>query len=171
MTFKVHASKVRVFLFLPPPPPPSPVCFLTLSCTSTLTFDPPEIARTRPTSVCVTSWSLGLLAKLALIYFPNRTFNFVNFFYGDLVYKLRRVRGSNNVISLGTKIVKRLWRRSYLQGIIEKTIGIHFALLQPCADFSLSIAFWQTRRWALHDGSCWNLRRGDKVPSFVPSDR
>ena len=32
-------------------------------------------------------------------------------FYGDLVYKLRRVKGEANVISSGWKIVKRLRRR------------------------------------------------------------
>ena len=43
---------------------------------------------------------------------------------GDLVYKLRRARGSTNFIASETKIVKRLRRRQYDQGIIEKTIGL-----------------------------------------------
>ena len=43
-------------------------------------------------------------------------------FYGDLVYKLRRVKGSENFISSGMKIVKRLRRRQYDPGIIERTI-------------------------------------------------
>ena len=42
-------------------------------------------------------------------------------FYGDPVYKLKRPRGSNNFISSGTKIVKRLWHRWYDPGIIERT--------------------------------------------------
>ena len=45
-------------------------------------------------------------------------------FYGDLVYKLRRVRGSTNCIASGTKIVKRLRRWQYDPGIIENTIGL-----------------------------------------------
>ena len=43
-------------------------------------------------------------------------------FYGCLVYKLRRVRGSTYFIASGTKIVKRLRRRQYDPGIIAKTI-------------------------------------------------
>ena len=45
-------------------------------------------------------------------------------FYGDLVHKLRRVKVSENVISSGMKIVKRLRRRQYDPGIIERTIGL-----------------------------------------------
>ena len=45
-------------------------------------------------------------------------------FYGDLVYKLRRVKNESNFISSGSKIVKRLRRRKYDPEIIEKTIGL-----------------------------------------------
>ena len=45
-------------------------------------------------------------------------------FYGDLVYKLRRVKNESNFISSGSKIVKRLRRRQYDPEIIEKTIGL-----------------------------------------------
>ena len=45
-------------------------------------------------------------------------------FYGDLVYKLRRVKSETNLISSGSKIVKRLRRRQYDLVIIEKTIGL-----------------------------------------------
>ena len=45
-------------------------------------------------------------------------------FYGDLVYKLRRVKSETNFISSGSKIVKRLRRRQYDPVIIEKTIGL-----------------------------------------------
>ena len=45
-------------------------------------------------------------------------------FYGDLVYKLRRVKGTPNFISSGSKIVKRLRRRQYDPLIIERTIGL-----------------------------------------------
>ena len=44
-------------------------------------------------------------------------------FYNDLVYKLTRVRGEENVISSGSKIVKRI-RRQYDPITIEMTIGI-----------------------------------------------
>ena len=43
-------------------------------------------------------------------------------FYGDLVYKLWRVKGEANFISSGSKIVKRLRRRQYDPAIIERTI-------------------------------------------------
>ena len=45
-------------------------------------------------------------------------------FYSDLVYKLRRVKDTQNFISLGSKIVKRLRRRQYYQVIIDRTIGL-----------------------------------------------
>ena len=45
-------------------------------------------------------------------------------FYGDLVYKLRRVKNESNFISSGSKIVKRLRRRQYDPEIIERTIGL-----------------------------------------------
>ena len=45
-------------------------------------------------------------------------------FYGDLVYKLRRVKCEANFDSSGSKIVKRLRRRKYDPVIIERTIGI-----------------------------------------------
>ena len=76
-------------------------------------------------------------------YFPNapRIFIFVEFgaisfqeyvsngitrpvFYGDLVYKLRRVKSESNFISSGSKIVKRFRRRQYDPVIIERTIGL-----------------------------------------------
>ena len=45
-------------------------------------------------------------------------------FYGDLVYKPRRVKSDSNFISSGSKIVKRLRSRQYDPEIIERTIGI-----------------------------------------------
>ena len=45
-------------------------------------------------------------------------------FYGDLVYKLRRVKSESNFISSGSKIVKRLRRRQYDPEIIERTISL-----------------------------------------------
>ena len=50
-------------------------------------------------------------------------------FYGDLVYKLRRVKDTTNFISSGSKIVKRLQRRHYDSVIIERTICL---VLGPC---------------------------------------
>ena len=45
-------------------------------------------------------------------------------FYGDLVYKLRRVKDNTNLISSGSKIVKHFRRRQYDPVIIERTIGL-----------------------------------------------
>ena len=45
-------------------------------------------------------------------------------FYGDLVYKLRRVKDTPNFFSAGSKIVKHLRRRQYYPVIIERTIGL-----------------------------------------------
>ena len=45
-------------------------------------------------------------------------------FYGDLVYKLRRVKKTANFIPSGSKIVKRLRRRQYDPLIIATTIGL-----------------------------------------------
>ena len=45
-------------------------------------------------------------------------------FYGDLVYKLRRVKDTPNFISSGSKIVKRHRRRQYDPLIIERNKGL-----------------------------------------------
>ena len=45
-------------------------------------------------------------------------------FYGDLVYKIRRVKCEANFFSSGSKIVTRLRRRQYDPVIIERTIGL-----------------------------------------------
>ena len=45
-------------------------------------------------------------------------------FYGDLVYKPRRVKGETNSISSGSKIVRRFRRKQYDPVIIERTIGL-----------------------------------------------
>ena len=45
-------------------------------------------------------------------------------FYSDLVYKLRRVKDTQNFISSGIKIVTRLRRAQYEPLIIERTIGL-----------------------------------------------
>ena len=56
-------------------------------------------------------------------------------FYGDLVYKLRRVKDTPNFISSGSKIVKRLRRRQYDPLVIERTVslvlGPYTALYRP----------------------------------------
>ena len=49
------------------------------------------------------------------------------FFYGDLFYKLRRVKCEANVVSFSSKIVKRFRRLDYYdQVIIERTICLVF---------------------------------------------
>ena len=45
-------------------------------------------------------------------------------FYGDLVYKLRRVKGEANFISSGSIIVKLRRRRYYDPAIIQRTRGL-----------------------------------------------
>ena len=46
------------------------------------------------------------------------------FFYGDLVYKLRRVKCEENFVSSDSKIVERLRRRKYDPVIIERTMDL-----------------------------------------------
>ena len=91
-------------------------------------------------------------------------------FYGDLVYKLRRIKDTPNFISSGSKIAKRLRRRQYDPVIIERTIGL---VLGPCTALYkpfLKHCTVTKRRLGLYDGPCPNLLRGDKVLIFVPSD-
>ena len=45
-------------------------------------------------------------------------------FYGEVVYKLRRVKDTPNFISSGSKIVKRIRRRQYDPLITGRTIGL-----------------------------------------------
>ena len=67
-----------------------------------------------------------LLAKFGAITFQEYVSNGISHptFYGDLIYKLRRVKGSDNFISSGSKIVKRLRRRKYDPRIIVRSIGL-----------------------------------------------
>ena len=72
-----------------------------------------------------------LLSKFGDISFQEYVFKGISHpvFYGNLVYKLRRVKDTPNFISSGSKIVKRLRRRQYDPLIIETTIGL---VLGPC---------------------------------------
>ena len=67
-----------------------------------------------------------LLSKFGVISFQEYVSEGITHpvFYGDLVYKLRRVKGETNFISSGSKIVKRFRRRQYDPVIIERTIGL-----------------------------------------------
>ena len=56
-------------------------------------------------------------------------------FYGDLIYKPRRVKDEANFITSGSKIVKCLRRRQYYPAIIEGTICLVLGPLQPCVDY------------------------------------
>ena len=49
--------------------------------------------------------------------------------YGDLVFRIKRVKDTPNFNSSGSKIVKRLRRRQYDPLIIKRTIGL---VLGPC---------------------------------------
>ena len=120
-------------------------------------------------------------------------------FYGDLVYKLRKIKGKREVprdvrnsnvrkqdkfrrdwsrhyakqISSRRallKIVMRLRRREYDPVIIEMTIGRVPVPSTAFTYLSLSIALCVARRRGLYDGTCPNLPRGDKTPIHVPSD-
>ena len=64
-----------------------------------------------------------LLSKLGDISFQEYVSKGISHpvFYGDLFYKLRRVKDIPNFISSGSKIVKRLRRRQYDPLIIERT--------------------------------------------------
>ena len=96
-------------------------------------------------------------------------------FYGDLVYKLRRVKSESNFISSGSKIVKRIRRRQYDPEIIKRTIylvlgpftALYRSFLKRC---TLTNTKRLTRRFGLYDGPCINLLRGDRVLIPVPSD-
>ena len=72
-----------------------------------------------------------LLLKFCDISFQEYVFKGISHpvFYGDLVYKLRRVKYTPNFISSGSKIVKRLRRRQYDPLIIKRTFGLVFG---PC---------------------------------------
>ena len=63
--------------------------------------------------------------------------------YGDLVNKLRMVKGEADFISLGSKIVKCLRRCQYDSAIIERIICL---ILGPNTEHSLSVALWLRRR-------------------------
>ena len=55
-------------------------------------------------------------------------------FYGDEIYKLRRVKGTAKFILSDSKIVRRFRRRQYDLVVIDRTIGIVFgpiALYRP----------------------------------------
>ena len=78
-------------------------------------------------------WYSELLSKFGDISFQEYLSKGISHpvFYGDLVYKLRRVKDTPNFISSGSKIVKRLRRRQYDPVIIERTIGL---MLGPSTD-------------------------------------
>ena len=67
-----------------------------------------------------------LLSKFCYISFQENVSKGISHpvFYGDLVYKLMRVKDTPNFILSGYKIVKRLRRREYDPFIIERTIGL-----------------------------------------------
>ena len=54
--------------------------------------------------------------------------------YSYLVYKLKRIKGAVNFVSSNSNIVKRIRRRKYDPVIIERTLVLYLALLEPCAD-------------------------------------
>ena len=67
-----------------------------------------------------------LLSKFGAISFQDYVSQGITHpvYYGDLVYKLRRVKGEANFITSGLKIVKRLRRLQYDPAIIKRTIDL-----------------------------------------------
>ena len=89
-------------------------------------------------------------------YITNRSSH--PFLYGDLVYKLRRVRGSSNFIS--SRTVKRLRRQQYDPGMHRKD-----------NIWSCTWLFYVHVRLSLKHCTLTNNAVGkDKVPNFVSSD-
>ena len=80
-------------------------------------------------------------------------------FFGDLVYKMKRVKGTANFVSPCSWIVKRLRRRKYDPRSCAWPFYRH---VQICPKV--------TRQLGLYDGTCPNLLRRDKALIFVPSD-
>ena len=87
----------------------------------TMLFEYPSVL----SRFCFRSYS-DLLSKFGEILFQEYVTEGISHpvFYGDLVYKLGRVRCEANFVSSGSKIVKRLRRRKYDPLIIERTIGL-----------------------------------------------
>ena len=85
-------------------------------------------------------------------------------FYGDLVYKLRRIKGAATFISSGSKIIKFLGRTQYDPTIVEGTVGLVFD------------SFTALYRYLLKHCTLTNkavvtcLVKGDRVLILVPSD-
>ena len=91
-------------------------------------------------------------------------------FYGDLVYKQRRVKSDSNFISSGSKIVKRLRRRQYDPEIIERTIGLVLGPFTALYRSFLKRCTLTNKAVGTICGPCLNLLKGDRVLIPVPSD-
>ena len=113
-----------------------------------------------------------LLSKFGAISFQDYVSQGITHpvFYGDVVYKLQRVKGEANFISSGSKIVKRLRRRQYDPAIIEKNIGLalgpftamYRSFLKRCTLTNKAVG---TIWWALS-----KPRQRRQGPDPVPSD-
>ena len=89
-------------------------------------------------------------------------------YYGDLVYKLRRVKDTPNFILSDTKIVKRLRARQYDPLIIDRTIGL---VLGP----STTLYRHSLKHCTLTNEAVWTIWRAlskppqrRQGPDFVP---
>ena len=71
-------------------------------------------------------WYSELLSNFSKISFQENVYEGISHpvFYGDLVYKVRRVKCEANFVSSGSKIVNRLRRRHVDPVIIERRIGL-----------------------------------------------
>ena len=91
-------------------------------------------------------------------------------FYGDLVYKLRRVKGSDNSILSSSKIVKRLLRRKYEPNIIVRSKSLVFGPSTASYRLLLKHCTLTNRAVGTYDGPSPDLLKGDGLLIFVPSD-
>ena len=151
---------------------PGPVPFGTCICSNVETilswtchvYGPFEFLTSLGTSILLLFFRScsELLSKFGEISFQEYVSEGIShlLFYGDLVYKLRRVKCVANFVS---KIVKRLRRRKYDPVIIERTIGL---VIGPSTALNRSFPKHCTltkKAVGLYDGTCSNFLRGDKA--------
>ena len=100
----------------------------------------------------------GRLSKFGAISFQEYISKGTNpVFYGDLVYKLSRIKDKTSFISSGSKILKRLRRRQYDPVIIERTIGL---VLGPFTALYRSFL----KRCTLTNKAVWTIWRALSKP-------
>ena len=84
-------------------------------------------------------------------------------FYGDQVYKLRRIKREANFVFSGSKIVKRLRRQKYDPVIIASATVLVLGLSTALYIYFLKHCIRTNKAWELYEGTCPNLLLGDKA--------